>query len=169
MHPGNPGQAVIGQPKAMFKQLEIGSPVKGKVLKLESIKDDAFASGVLGKGAAILPVEGKVFAPSDGVVSTLFPTLHALGMETDEGAEILIHIGLDTVQLNGEGFEAFVREGERVQKGQLLIKFDKDFIEEKGFCLETPVIVTNSDDYLAVVEVADKQVSPGENLLKILR
>lgn len=169
MHRGIRGQEVIGQPKAMFKQLEIGSPVKGKVLKLESIKDDAFASGVLGKGAAILPVEGKVFAPSDGVVSTLFPTLHALGMETDEGAEILIHIGLDTVQLNGEGFEAFVREGERVQKGQLLIKFDKDFIEEKGFCLETPVIVTNSDDYLAVVEVADKQVSPGENLLKILR
>lgn len=162
-------KAVNEEQKSMYKQMDIGSPVKGKVLKLESIKDDAFASGVLGKGAAVLPEEGNVFAPANGVVSTLFPTLHALGMETEEGAEILIHIGLDTVQLNGEGFEAMVKEGDRVQKGQLLIKFDKDFIEEKGFCLETPVIVTNSDDYLGVIEVAGNQINPGENLLKILR
>lgn len=168
-NPENKKPAGVENQKAMFKQLDIGSPVKGTVLKLESIKDDAFASGVLGKGAAILPEEGNIFAPADGVVSTLFPTLHALGMETEEGAEILIHIGLDTVQLNGEGFEAFVREGERVKKGQLLIKFDKDFLEEKGFCLETPVIITNSDDYLEVIEVAANQVRPGENLLKILR
>lgn len=169
IHPANSNPAGAENQKAMFKQLDIGSPVKGKVLKLESITDDAFASGVLGKGAAILPEEGKVFAPADAVVSTLFPTLHALGLETEEGVEILIHIGLDTVQLNGEGFEAFVREGERVQKGQLLIAFDKDFIESKGFCMETPVIVTNSDDYLEVIEVAVNQVSPGENLFKILR
>lgn len=162
-------KAVNEEQKSMYKQIDIGSPVKGKVLKLESIKDDAFASGVLGKGAAVLPEEGNVFAPANGVVSTLFPTLHALGMETEEGVEILIHIGLDTVQLNGEGFEAMVKEGDRVQKGQLLIKFDKDFIEEKGFCLETPVIVTNSDDYLGVIEVAGNQINPGENLLKILR
>lgn len=162
-------KAVNEEQKSMYKQMDIGSPVKGKVLKLESIKDDAFASGVLGKGAAVLPEEGNVFAPANGVVSTLFPTLHALGMKTEEGAEILIHIGLDTVQLNGEGFEAMVKEGDRVQKGQLLIKFDKDFIEEKGFCLETPVIVTNSDDYLGVIEVAGNQINPGENLLKILR
>ena len=162
-------KAVNEEQKSMYKQMDIGSPVKGKVLKLESIKDDAFASGVLGKGAAVLPEEGNVFAPANGVVSTLFPTLHALGMETEEGVEILIHIGLDTVQLNGEGFEAMVKEGDRVQKGQLLIKFDKDFIEEKGFCLETPVIVTNSDDYLGVIEVAGNQINPGENLLKILR
>lgn len=162
-------KAVNEEQKSMYKQMDIGSPVKGKVLKLESIKDDAFASGVLGKGAAVLPEEGNVFAPANGVVSTLFPTLHALGMETEEGVEILIHIGLDTVQLNGEGFEAMVKEGDRVQKGQLLIKFEKDFIEEKGFCLETPVIVTNSDDYLGVIEVAGNQINPGENLLKILR
>ncbi|WP_027292905.1 beta-glucoside-specific PTS transporter subunit IIABC [Robinsoniella sp. KNHs210] len=162
-------KAVNEEQKSMYKQMDIGSPVKGKVLKLESIKDDAFASGVLGKGAAVLPEEGNVFAPANGVVSTLFPTLHALGMETEDGVEILIHIGLDTVQLNGEGFEAMVKEGDRVQKGQLLIKFDKDFIEEKGFCLETPVIVTNSDDYLGVIEVAGNQINPGENLLKILR
>ena len=88
----------------MVKQLEIASPIKGTVLKLEKMKDDAFASGVLGKGAAIIPEEGKVYAPADGVITALFPTLHAIGMQADNGLELLIHIGLDTVQLNGEGF-----------------------------------------------------------------
>lgn len=154
---------------SILKQIDITSPIKGEVLKLESIKDDAFASGVLGKGAAILPQEGKVFAPADGVVSTLFPTLHALGLETDEGVELLIHIGLDTVQLEGEGFEALVKQGDRVQKGQLLVKFDIEFIKNKGFCMETPVIVANTDDFLDVVETVKEQVNPGENLLKVLK
>ena len=143
--------------------------MKGKVLKLESIKDDAFASGVLGKGAAILPEEGKVYAPADGVISTLFPTLHALGMETDEGVELLIHIGLDTVQLNGEGFEAKVSQGDCVKKGQLLVTFDKEFIESKGYCMETPVIVTNTDDFLEVVEIGEGETVPGDGLLKVLK
>ena len=97
------------QDSSMMKKLEIASPIKGKAMKLASIKDDAFASGVLGKGAAVLPEEGKVFAPADGEVTALFPTLHAIGMKTVEDVEILIHIGLDTVQLNGEGFEAMVQ------------------------------------------------------------
>ncbi len=155
--------------KGLFSQMEIASPVKGKVLKLESIKDDAFASGVLGKGAAIIPEEGKVYAPADGVVSTLFPTLHAMGIQTDEGVEILIHVGLDTVQLDGEGFEAFVKQGDHVKKGQLLVTFDKEFIESKGYCMETPVIVTNSDDYLDVVEIGKDEIAPGEGLLKVLK
>lgn len=154
---------------SILNRIDIASPIKGKVLKLESMKDDAFASGVLGKGAAILPEDGNVFAPADGVVSTLFPTLHALGLETDDGVEILIHIGLDTVQLEGEGFEAMVKQGDRVQKGQLLVKFDMEFIESKGFCLETPVIVANTDDFLDVVETAGEQIVPGENLLKVLK
>ena len=154
---------------SILNRIDIASPIKGKVLKLESMKDDAFASGVLGKGAAILPEDGNVFAPADGVVSTLFPTLHALGLETDDGVEILIHIGLDTVQLEGEGFEAMVKQGDRVQKGQLLVKFDMEFIESKGFCLETPVIVANTDEFLDVVETAGEQIVPGENLLKVLK
>lgn len=154
---------------SILNRIDIASPIKGKVLKLESMKDDAFASGVLGKGAAILPEDGNVFAPADGVVSTLFPTLHALGLETDDGVEILIHIGMDTVQLEGEGFEAMVKQGDRVQKGQLLVKFDMEFIESKGFCLETPVIVANTDDFLDVVETAGEQIVPGENLLKVLK
>lgn len=157
------------KPEKLFAQVEIASPMKGKVLKLESIKDDAFASAVLGKGAAVLPEEGKVYAPADGVISTLFPTLHALGMETDEGVELLIHIGLDTVQLNGEGFEAKVSQGDRVKKGQLLVTFDKEFIESKGYCMETPVIVTNTDDFLEVVEIGEGETVPGDGLLKVLK
>lgn len=153
----------------MVKQLEIASPIKGSVLKLEKMKDDAFASGVLGKGAAIIPEEGKVFAPADGVITALFPTLHAIGMQADNGLELLIHIGLDTVQLNGEGFQAMVKQGDRVKKGQLLVTFDKEFIESKGFCLETPVLVTNSDDFLEVIETKQAQVSPGDCLITVLQ
>ena len=153
----------------MVKQLEIASPIKGTVLKLEKMKDDAFASGVLGKGAAIIPEEGKVYAPADGVITALFPTLHAIGMQADNGLELLIHIGLDTVQLNGEGFQAMVKQGDRVKKGQLLVTFDKEFIESKGFCLETPVLVTNSDDFLEVIETKQTEVSPGDCFITVLQ
>lgn len=153
----------------MVKQLEIASPIKGTVLKLEKMKDDAFASGVLGKGAAIIPEEGKVYAPTDGVITALFPTLHAIGMQADNGLELLIHIGLDTVQLNGEGFQAMVKQGDRVKKGQLLVTFDKEFIESKGFCLETPVLVTNSDDFLEVIETKQIEISPGDCFITVLQ
>lgn len=153
----------------LLHKAEIASPMKGKMVKLSSIQDAAFASGVLGKGAAILPEKGEVFAPANGVISTLFPTLHAIGMQTEDGIEILIHIGLDTVQLDGEGFKAHVDQGDYVQQGQLLITFDKTFIEEKGFCMETPIIVTNSDDFLDVVELEKEYVKPGESILKVLR
>ena len=153
----------------MLKKSGIASPIKGKVLKLADIKDEAFASGILGKGAAVLPEEGKVYAPADGEITALFPTLHAVGIKTDDGPELLIHIGLDTVQLNGEGFEAHVQNGDRIRKGQLLISFDKAFLEGKGYCLETPVLVTNSDEYLDVVETAEGSVAPGEAFLQVLR
>lgn len=153
----------------LIGQLEIPSPIKGRVLKLENIQDAAFASGVLGKGAAILPEEGKVYAPADGVVSALFPTLHAIGLETDMGAEILIHIGLDTVQLGGEGFTAMISQGDRVKKGQLLVTFDKEFIESKGFCMETPVLITNTDKFLDVVETGKDRVDQGECLLTLVK
>lgn len=158
-----------GTRAGLLHQTELASPVRGRVLKLETLKDDAFASGVLGKGVGIWPEEGNVYAPADGVVSVLFPTLHAIGFLTDEGVELLIHIGLDTVQLNGEGFQARVAQGDRVKKGQLLVSFDMAFIEKKGYCLETPVLVTNSDDYLEVVETAAERVAQGDVLLKVLK
>lgn len=152
----------------LISRLEIASPIKGRVIRQADMKDEAFGSGALGKGAAILPEEGKVYAPDDGVISAFFPTLHAIGVTTDMGAELLIHVGLDTVQLNGEGFHAFVSEGDRVKKGQLLLEFDRTFIESKGYCIETPVLVTNADDYLDVVETSALQVNHGEELLRIL-
>ncbi len=165
------GKETKGETKdgSMLRKTEIASPIKGQVLKLSDIKDEAFASGVLGRGAAILPEEGSVYAPADGEITALFPTLHALGMKTEEGAELLIHIGLDTVQLNGEGFEAHIQNGDKVKKGQLLITFDKELLEGKGYCLETPVLITNSDDYLEVLETASGSIRPGEELLKALR
>lgn len=154
--------------KQLLNRLEIASPIKGNVIKQEDMKDEAFGSGALGKGVAILPKEGKVFAPADGVISAFFPTLHAIGITTDAGAELLIHVGLDTVQLNGEGYTAKAAEGDRVKKGQLLLEFDLALIEGKGFCVETPVLVTNAEDYLDIVETSAGQVDAGEMILQIL-
>lgn len=153
----------------MVKVQEIASPIRGKVLKLEELQDAAFASGVLGKGAAILPEEGKVFAPVDGTVTALFPTLHAIGIVSEEGAEILIHIGLNTVQLDGRGFEAMVAQGDHVTKGQLLITFDREMMEAEGFCMETPVIITNSAAYLDVVDEKRERITAGERLLTVIQ
>ncbi len=153
---------------AIMEQIEVVSPIKGQVIRMENMKDDAFASGVLGRGVAILPEEGKVYAPADAVVSAIFPTLHAIGLKTKEGMEILIHVGLDTVQLEGKGFEAKIKQGDTVKQGQLLLKFDKDFIEKQGFSLETPVLISNADDYLEIVETNAKRVNVGESLLTVL-
>ncbi len=153
----------------MTKRIQIASPLSGKVLKLEELHDDAFASGALGAGVGILPDKGEVYAPADGVISTLFPTLHAIGMETDEGVELLIHIGLDTVQLEGKGFEAMIGQGDRVRKGQLLVRFDADYIKAQGFLTETPVIVVNTDDYLEIVESERGSVAAGDGLLTIVQ
>lgn len=153
----------------MVKAQEIGSPITGKVLKIENLQDAAFASGVLGKGAAILPEEGKVFAPVNGTVTALFPTLHAIGIVSEEGAEVLIHIGLNTVQLEGRGFEAMVAQGDHVTKGQLMITFDREMMEAEGFCMETPVIITNSAAYLDVVDEKTERIQAGERLLTVIQ
>ena len=155
--------------KPMVKAQEIGSPITGKVLKIEDLQDAAFASGVLGKGAAILPEEGKVFAPVNGTVTALFPTLHAIGIVSEEGAEVLIHIGLNTVQLEGRGFEAMVAQGDHVTKGQLMITFDREMMEAEGFCMETPVIITNSAAYLDVVDEKTERIQAGERLLTVIQ
>lgn len=167
--PADSAKASQTEETVLMKRTEIGSPIKGSVMKLEQIKDDAFASGVLGRGAAILPEEGRVYAPVTGVVTVLFPTLHAIGIQSEDGVELLIHIGLDTVQLQGKGFEAHISQGDRVEKGQLLVTFDKAYIEGEGYCLETPVLITNSDSFLDIVETAQNEIVPGENLLTVLR
>lgn len=153
----------------LIKNIEIKSPLKGSIIPLSQVQDGAFAAEILGKGAAVVPQEGIVTSPVNGTVSTLFPTLHAIGIMSDEGAELLIHIGLNTVQMNGKGFKAFVQQGDKITVGQKLIEFDMDLLQKEGYCLETPVVVTNTADYLDVLAENSKDVSCGEPLLHIVK
>lgn len=155
--------------KTVAKEVEaetLASPLKGKAIPLERIKDEAFASSALGKGIAILPTEGKVFAPANGTVTALFPTNHAIGMTTDKGAELLIHVGMDTVQLQGQYFSSHVKQGERVEKGQLLMEFDIEKIQQAGFMLDTPIVVTNHE-YYTVITTEETNVQVGDHLLTL--
>ncbi|GKZ03056.1 beta-glucoside-specific PTS transporter subunit IIABC [Paraclostridium bifermentans] len=144
------------------------SPIKGEVLNLSDIEDAAFSSGVLGQGVAIIPSDGKVVAPVDGVVTTLFPSLHAIGILSDEGVEVLIHIGLNTVQLEGRGFEACIKQGDRITKGQTILKFDIDVIKEAGYSVVTPIVVTNSSQFLDVVQTESKNIELEDNLITVI-
>lgn len=148
---------------------EILSPLAGKAVALEDVPDPTFAEGILGLGAAVEPSEGKITAPADGTVGTLFDTHHAIGLNLDNGAELLIHIGINTVELNGEGFTAHVSESDRVKKGQTLITFDKELIVSKGYKTVTPVIVTNPDEYSAVKRVADGNVTEKDVLIELAK
>lgn len=129
---------------------KIAQPVKGKVIDLAGVPDAAFNSGAMGKGLAIKPSEGKVYSPVNGIIETLFPTYHAIGIKADNGAEILIHIGIDTVKLQGKYFTPHIKQGDRVKKGQLLEEFDMNKIEQAGFSIITPVIVTNTNEFADV-------------------
>ncbi|MFR0018736.1 MAG: beta-glucoside-specific PTS transporter subunit IIABC [Paraclostridium sp.] len=144
------------------------SPIKGKVLNLSDIEDAAFSSGVLGQGVAIIPSDGKVVAPVNGVVTTLFPSLHAIGILSDEGVEVLIHIGLNTVQLEGRGFESCIKQGDRITKGQAILKFDIDVIKEAGYSVVTPIVVTNSSQFLDVVQTESKNIELEDNLITVI-
>jgi PTS system beta-glucosides-specific IIC component len=146
---------------------ELVSPLNGKVLALSEIEDAAFSSGALGHGVAIEPSEGKLLAPVSGTVSALFPTNHAIGITTDSGAEILMHIGMDTVQLEGKYFTAHTTQGEYVKKGQLLIEFDIEQIKKAGKPLTTPIVVTNHKEYSLVLTNL-KQVKTGNQLINLV-
>ena len=143
----------------------LASPLSGKVIPLSEVTDAAFSSGILGKGIAILPDKGEVKAPADGTIQAIFPTKHAIGMVTENGVELLIHIGMNTVQLEGEGFTSRISEGMKVKKGDVLVTFDKDLIEGKGYSLETPVLITNADDIVEIVETENTFVKSGDVLL----
>lgn len=145
----------------------ITSPLTGEVVPLSETPDAVFASGAMGQGVAIEPSVGEVVAPADGTIRLLFPTNHAIGLATDDGAELLIHVGMDTVELDGKGFTAHVVQGSKVKKGQLLLSFDMEAIQEAGYSVVTPIIVTNSADYQAVEVLAEGQIDLGQNLLDI--
>ncbi len=146
----------------------IASPLTGNVIPLKNVKDDAFAQGALGNGIGIIPSEGKVVSPVDGTISVLFPTLHAIGITSDSGVELLIHIGLNTVQLNGEGFKAHVKQGDKVRKGQLLLDIDLKAIEKAGYSTETPIIITNTKDMLDILPTDKKNVIRNDDLITVV-
>lgn len=147
----------------------LASPLEGTIIPLDQVEDQVFSSGALGKGVAIEPKKGELHAPADGVITTLFPTGHAVGLTTNDGAEILMHIGMDTVEMKGEGFEVFVKQDDKVKKGDLLVKFDIEKIKEAGYLVVTPVVVTNSADYLDVLDMNQKEVLSGEDFLAIVK
>lgn len=136
----------------------IVSPIKGNAIPLVEVKDAAFASEMIGKGLAIIPSEGKVYAPFDGTVEALFATKHAIGLKSESGIEVLIHIGIDTVKLEGKGFTSHIAQGDIVKKGQLLVEFDIPFIKEQGYDVTTPVMVTNMDDYLDILKTDQREL-----------
>lgn len=149
------------------KELEIGAPAAGKCVSIKTVPDPTFSEEILGKGVAIEPSEGKFYAPADGTVSTLFPTLHAVGITTAEGAELLIHVGLDTVNLKGEHFTAHVEQGAAVTKGDLLLEADLQAIADAGYATITPVLICNSGEFKSVEAEGEKAVKPGESILRI--
>lgn len=144
------------------------SPLSGAVKQLDEVKDPAFSGGVLGQGLAIIPTEGKVYAPCDGKVSTLMDTNHAMGLVSDGGLEILIHIGVDTVKLKGDGFTRKVQTGDAVKKGQLLLEFDIDKIKKAGYSLVSPIIITNSAEYTDIIPTDAKTVKVGDRIITTL-
>jgi PTS system beta-glucosides-specific IIC component len=146
----------------------VAAPIKGKVIPLAEVKDEVFSSEAMGKGVAIEPAEGKVYAPADGEISTFFPTGHAIGITTASGVEILIHVGMDTVEMNGDGFTPKAKQGDKVKKGDLLLEFDLAKIKAAGHPATTPVIITNSDDYADVVPTDASSVVPGAQLIQLL-
>lgn len=130
---------------------KILAPVEGKAVPLSEVSDPTFSQEILGKGVAIIPAKGRIVAPADGVLTVMFETKHAVSVTTDGGAEIIVHVGLDTVNLKGEHYKSFKKQGDRVRAGELLLEFDMEAIKEAGYDVITPVIVCNTPNYPEMV------------------
>lgn len=160
---------------ALFKKLfgkktdEIASPLKGRAVSIKEVNDPTFSEEILGKGVAICPAEGKVYAPCDATVDMMFETGHAVSLVADFGAEILIHVGLDTVNLKGKHYTIHANAGEKVTKGQLLIEFDKDAIIADGYDVITPIIICNSGDFSTFYAHVGKDVIPGDVVIELAK
>ena len=147
----------------------IYAPMAGQVVDITEVPDPVFAEGMLGKGVAVLPAEGNVFAPTDGVISMMFDTGHALSLTSASGAEILIHVGLETVTLQGKPFISHVKNGDKVKKGQLLLQVDLQAIEDAGLPTITPVIICNSDDYSVFRGITGQAVTKGDIVIELVK
>lgn len=145
------------------------SPLSGKVLPLSDVPDKVFSSGAMGKGLAIDPEKGELIAPADGEITTIFPTGHAVGLTTKDGIEILMHIGMDTVELEGQGFETFVKQGDQVKAGDLLVRFDIEAIKAAGYSVITPIVITNTEHFADVLELNQEELIASEDFLAIVK
>ena len=155
--------------QAPSMRIEIASPVKGTEIPLSEVKDEVFSKNIVGKGAAVIPSEGKVYSPVDGTVASVFDTKHAIGLVSEEGVEVLIHVGLDTVELGGQHFTAHVAQDDKVTKGQLLLEFDMDAIKAAGYDTVTPVVISNTDSYLDVLAADAGEINAGDMLITIVK
>ena len=147
----------------------ICAPIQGEAVPSSEISDPTFQQEMLGKGIAIKPAVGKVFAPADGKIEMMIDSLHAVSMTTAGGVEVLIHVGLDTVALKGRHFKGCVKEGDTVKRGDLLIEFDMEAIKAEGYDTISPVIICNTDDYSGIERVTGKQVQVGEAVIKLTK
>ena len=162
-----PAAAAPAEDKPKMKDSTLGAHMNGTMLLMNEVQDEAFASCALGDGVAVEPSEGKLYAPADGEITNVFDTKHAVGLLTEDDVELLMHIGIDTVRLNGQYFETHVKEGDSVKKGDLLVSFDMDAIKKAGYMCTTPMIVTNTDDYKSVKPLATGTVKAGQDLLAV--
>ena len=151
--------------KKRKKGTVISSPLKGECIPIKEVKDPTFAEEILGKGIAIIPAEGKVYAPADGVVSTVFPTGHAVGVTTPDGVEISIHVGMDTVELKGQFFKTVVEADQKVKRGDLLLEADMEEISNAGYDTVTPMIICNSSDFSEITCKTEGMVEAGEEVM----
>lgn len=155
--------------KELNKAVSIVSPLTGSIVPLSEVNDEVFSKAIMGKGVAVLPTIGEVRAPFNGTINAVFPTKHAIGMTSDDGVEVMIHVGLDTVELDGKGFTTHVKNNDVVKANDLLLSFDIEAIKQAGYDIVTPVIITNSDEYIDIIETNEKTISSQKELMKIFK
>lgn len=155
--------------KELNKTVSITAPLKGKVVTLDKVNDTVFSKSIMGKGVAILPSEGEVRAPFKGVVNAVFPTKHAIGLTSEDGIEVMIHVGLDTVELDGKYFETFVKNNDSIEVNDLLLKFDMEAIKAADYDIITPIIITNSAEFIDIIETSECEVTFEKDLLKVFK
>jgi PTS system beta-glucosides-specific IIC component len=153
--------------KKKNKEERICAPCSGRIVQLQDVEDDIFSTGMIGQGFAIRPTNDQIVSPIDGTIITVFHTMHAIGIKTDTGLEVLVHIGLNTVELNGKHFTPFVKAGDRVSVGDLMMKFDREEILKAGYKVDTLVIVSNTDQYKKFTMIMEDEVSGKDEVLQV--
>ncbi len=147
--------------------IKIGAPVTGRLVSIKEVNDPTFSDEILGKGVAVIPSDNRIYAPVSGTVTTLFPTGHAAALTSNEGVEVLIHVGLDTVKLNGKYFKTHASEGQKVEKGDLLLEADMEQIKAEGYDIITPVVICNSDDFTEIHAAEANDVAHGDDVMTL--